>query len=92
VVCQVTQTNGKINTAHKDVGTLILKGYEIPESVSTLDLQDSNTLNTALGKLEYRLNAEKSRAESAENDLNLRINNIDYTDTASTTQIITKID
>lgn len=75
VVYKVEQTDGKIAVAHENVGNLTLAGYALPESVNALALNAGNTLNTALGKLEYRLNAEASRATAAENNLSTTIGN-----------------
>lgn len=56
VVSTVQQTDGKIAVAHTNVGTLILTGYTLPTAVSNLNLSPNESLNTALGKLEFRIN------------------------------------
>jgi hypothetical protein len=61
-----------------------MAGYELPTSVSTEALSASESLNSALGKLEYRLNKEITDRTTA-------INNLDYAETADNTQIITEI-
>lgn len=79
VVSTVQQTDGKITVAHTNVGALNLTGYTLPTAVSNLNLSASESLNTALGKLEFRINEEKNR-----------IDDLDYSD-ESTTQVISKI-
>jgi hypothetical protein len=56
VVSTVQQTDGKITVAHTNVGALNLTGYTLPTVVSNLNLSPNESLNTALGKLEFRLN------------------------------------
>ena len=56
VVSTVQQTDGKIAVAHTNVGALNLTGYALPTVVSNLNLSPNESLNTALGKLEFRIN------------------------------------
>lgn len=79
VVSAVSQTDGKISVSHTNVGALKLTGYELPAAVSNLNLSADESLNTALGKLEFRINEEKARVEA-----------LDYSD-ESTTKFISKI-
>lgn len=79
VVSAVSQTDGKISVSHTNVGALKLTGYELPTAVSSNAISTDENLNTALGKLEFRINQEKNR-----------IDDLDYSD-ESITQVISKI-
>ena len=79
-----TDSTGALKTTRTNIGNLKMTGYELPTSVSTEALSANESLNTVLGKLEYRLNKEIADRTTA-------INNLDYTDTADNTQIITEI-
>lgn len=79
VISSVSETDGKISASKKKAGALTLADYSKPSSSSAISPSDS--LNAALGKLEYKLDTEIGR-----------VDNLDYTDpTANTTQIITKV-
>ena len=82
VISAISEVDGKISvpsSSKKKVGELTLSGYSKPTSGSAVD--QSDTLNAALGKLEFKLDAEIDR-----------IDKLDYTDpNANTTQIITKV-
>lgn len=81
VISAVSETDGKIAASKKNAGTLTLSGYSKPSSGAAIDQAD--TLNAALGKLEYKLDAEITR-----------VDNLDYTDPSAPTvptQIITKV-
>lgn len=79
VISAVSETDGKISAKKKNAGTLTLADYSKPSSGSAISPSDS--LNAALGKLEYKLDAEIKR-----------VDDLDYTDpNTNTTQIITKV-
>ena len=82
VISAIVETDGKISNStatKKKVGELTLSGYSKPTSGSAVD--QSDTLNAALGKLEFKLDAEIDRVDK-----------LDYTDpNTNTTQIITKV-
>lgn len=79
VISAVSETDGKISAKKKKAGTLTLSDYSKPSSGSAISPSDS--LNDALGKLEYKLDTEINR-----------VDNLDYTDpNTNTTQIITKV-
>ena len=54
-VTDVIQANGQITIARKGTDNLKLNNYSALTSVSTIDLVSQDTLNSAFGKLEYRL-------------------------------------
>lgn len=79
VIGTISETDGKISASKKKAGELTLSGYSKPTSGSAVD--QSDTLNAALGKLEYKLDTEIKR-----------VDDLDYTDpNTNTTQIITKV-
>lgn len=87
VITQLTFTNGtdsKLASTRSNIGALKMTGYEKPTSISTEALSASETLNTGLGKLEYRLEKEVADRTNA-------INNLNYSETADNTKIITQI-
>lgn len=80
VISAIIETDGKISdSTKKKVGELTLSGYSKPTSGSAVD--QSDTLNDALGKLEYKLDTEIKR-----------VDDLDYTDpNVNSAKIITKI-
>lgn len=79
VISAVSEADGKISAKKKKAGTLTLSDYSKPSSGSSISQSDS--LNSALGKLEYKLDAEIKR-----------VDDLDYTDpNTNATQIITKV-
>lgn len=80
VISAIVETDGKISdSTKKKVGELTLSGYSKPTSGSAVD--QSDTLNDALGKLEYKLDTEIKR-----------VDDLDYTDpNVNSAKIITKI-
>ena len=76
IVYAVEQESGKISVEHKNVGELTLTNYIKPTTLSNTSINNAETLNTAIGKLEYRLEDEVKRAQQVENDINVRINEI----------------
>ena len=79
VISSISEVDGKISAEKKKAGTLTLSDYSKPSSGSAIS--PSDTLNAALGKLEYKLDAEIKR-----------VDDLDYTDpNTNTTQIITKV-
>lgn len=62
----LTPENGAFVETKANVGTLALTGYTKPTAISGNSLSANDSLNTNLGKLEYRLEAEVTRAEAAE--------------------------
>lgn len=73
IITQITQTDGKItNIARAAAGTLVLgSGYTKPNDGGIIATTDS--LNSAIGKLEKNIEIEKSRAESAETTLTINL-------------------
>jgi hypothetical protein len=61
-----------------------MSGYEKPTSLAAEALSANESLNTVLGKLEYRLEKEVTDRVNA-------INNLDYSETVDNTKIITQI-
>jgi hypothetical protein len=72
IIYSVSQTNGKIAIERKAVGELIISGYTKPTSISA-GISASDSINTAIGKLDYGLEKEIARAEKAESDLSTKI-------------------
>ena len=72
VIYSISQTDGKISLERKAVGELIISGYTKPTSISA-GVSTSDTINTAIGKLDYSLEKEIDRAEKAESDLSAKI-------------------
>ena len=64
----INETDGKISATKKNAGDLTLSGYS-KNSGSDTAIDQSDTLNKALSKLEYRLDSEIQR-----------VNDLDYTD------------
>lgn len=69
----INETDGKISATKKNAGDLTLSGYS-KNSGSDTAIDQSDTLNKALSKLEYRLDSEIQR-----------VNDLDYTDPDATT-------
>ena len=65
IVYGVSQTDGKIAIERKTVGELIISGYAKPTSISA-GVSASDNINTAIGKLDYSLDKETSRATAEE--------------------------
>ena len=79
VISAVSETDGKISAEKKKAGTLTLAEYSKPSSGSAISSSDS--LNAALGKLEYKLDSEIDR-----------VSNLDYADSNSVeTTFVSKI-
>ena len=79
----ITQTNGLINVSRADAGTLVLgSGYKKASATGVLSTAD--TINSALGQLEYNLESEASR-------LDKRINDLDVTDSGTGYNVATAI-
>lgn len=57
VVYSVSQSSGVVSTSYKNVGELLLNGYVLPTSVSNPSILATESLNTSLGKLEYKINS-----------------------------------
>lgn len=74
IVYTVKQNNGQITVEHKKIGELILTDYKLPTAVSDDGkILATESLNTALGKIEFRINAEQARAIDAEQKLSQKI-------------------
>lgn len=90
---------GGITTTHKNVGNLLITDYSKPTSISTQALESKDSLNSALGKLEYRLEDEiKQRNNAIAQEVNERnsaivnaINNLDYTDVPVENQYVSEV-
>ena len=79
VIGSISEVDGKISAEKKKAGTLTLADYSKSSSSSAISPSDS--LNTALGKLEYKLDTEIKR-----------VDDLDYADpNTNITQIITKV-
>ena len=53
-ISKITQTDGKINVERHNAGDLVLTGYSVATSKTAITTTD--TINSAFGKVEYRLN------------------------------------
>jgi hypothetical protein len=87
VVTQITLTDaakGAFTETRANVGTLDITGYAKPTTLSNQALSATESLNTALGKLEYRLEKEVS-------DRTKSINDLDYADTAVENSYVSKV-
>lgn len=69
-------TNGQFIETKANVGSLLMTDYAKPTTLSNQSVSASESLNTAIGKLEYRLEAENTRAVAAEENLGKRIDAI----------------
>lgn len=70
----LNETTGNIITTHQNVGTLKLTDYKLPTAVSDNGkILETESLNTAIGKIEFRVNAEQARATDAEQKLSQKI-------------------
>ena len=79
----LTPATGALQTTRTNIGDLLITGYTKASSKTTLVATDS--LNTALGKLEKNIEQEVADREAA-------INALDYTDSsANTTQFVSKV-
>lgn len=87
IVYSVSQTNGKIAIERKAVGELIISGYEKPTSISA-GVSASDSINTAIGKLDYGLDKETSRATEEEGKIR---NEFAQADAAITTNLNNEI-
>jgi hypothetical protein len=76
IVYGVSQTDGQIAVDRKAVGELIISGYTKPTSISA-GVSSSDSINTAIGKLDYSLTEEIGRAKKAESELQAQINTTD---------------
>lgn len=61
----IEEESGAISITNKNVGTLLLTGYQTKDSVSG-DISATDTINDAISKLRYYQNVEISRATGAE--------------------------
>ena len=77
-------TKGAFTETRANVGTLAMTGYAKPTTLSNQSLLATESLNTALGKLEYRLEKEVSDRAKAINDL-------DYPDTAVADNYVSEV-
>lgn len=77
-------TKGAFTETRANVGTLAMTGYAKPTTLSNQALLATESLNTALGKLEYRLEKEVS-------DRTKSINDLDYSDTAVTDNYVSEV-
>lgn len=84
VVYSVSQTDGAISAEHKNVGDLLIDGYVKPTTLANQSLSATESLNTGLGKLEYRLEAEVKAREDA-------IKALDVSDTAVENSYVTEV-
>ena len=84
VVYSVSQTDGVISAEHKNVGELLMDGYVKPTTLANQSLSATESLNTGLGKLEYRLEAEVKAREDA-------IKALDVSDTAVENSYVTEV-
>jgi hypothetical protein len=84
VVYSVSQTDGAISAEHKNVGELLMDGYVKPTTLANQSLVATESLNTSLGKLEYRLEAEVKAREDA-------IKALDVFDTAVENSYVTEV-
>lgn len=64
----IDENNGAISVTNKNVGTLLLTGYQAKDSV-TGDISSADTINDAISKLRYYQIAEETRATNAENTI-----------------------
>ena len=79
----LVDTTGALSTTRTNVGNLLITGYSKASTKATLAATDS--LNTALGKLEKNIEQEVADRKAA-------INALDYADSsANTTQFVSKI-
>jgi hypothetical protein len=77
-------TKGAFTETRANVGTLAMTGYAKPTTLSNQALLATESLNTALGKLEYRLEQEVSNRTKSINDL-------DYSDTAVADNYVSEV-
>lgn len=77
-------TKGAFTETRANVGTLAMTGYAKPTTLSNQALLATESLNTALGKLEYRLEKEVS-------DRTKSINDLDYSDTAVADNYVSEV-
>lgn len=89
-ITSITQTNGLINVSRADAGTLVLgSGYKKASATGALSTAD--TINSALGQLEYNLESEASRLDKRINDLDVSDSGTGYNVTTAITQTDGKI-
>ena len=87
VVTKIALTDaakGAFTETRANVGTLTMTGYAKPTTLSNQSLLATESLNTALGKLEYRLEKEVSDRAKAITDL-------DYSDTAVANNYVSEV-
>ena len=86
----ITQENGKVRVTSKSASELQLSNYAIAKEASSINNDD--TLNTAFGKIEYKLDSEINRAKEEEKSIRDIINGLDYTNSNNGYQVINKIE
>ena len=69
-------TKGQFVETKANIGSLLMTDYAKPTTLSDQSVLATESLNTAIGKLEYRLEAENTRAVKAEENLGKRIDAI----------------
>lgn len=79
IITSINQNDGWLTIEDNNIGNMVLTGYEPAAAGATIE--DTDTINSAFGKLQTALNEEKSNRISA-------IEALDKTDTSTTDQII----
>lgn len=89
---------GKFTKIYSYVGDLLLNGYVLADSYETVPLSKSDNVNTAFAKLQYQINTKTSNdnirfdaIDQSINDVNKRIDDLDYIDTAEDNKYVSTV-
>lgn len=89
---------GKFTKIYSYVGDLLLNGYVLADSYETVPLSESDNVNTAFAKLQYQINTKTSSdstrfdaIDQSINDVNKRIDDLDYIDTAEDNKYVSTV-
>lgn len=89
---------GKFTKSYSYVGDLLLNGYVLADSYEDTSLSESDNVNTAFAKLQYQINTKTSSdntkfgvIDQSINNVNERINSLDYTDTAKDNEYVSAV-